>query len=204
MNAISGYIDSTYGIDAFELGLDIFQQDSRNPDRRGAAQSYSFAGALEDTLTLSPEAQMKALEMSPRDGVVHAYDESPKFAQYAQYAEDGYGNSVKALTDGENAYTPSNEQMRSFPLVNQADMANVAAIYAQNILPMQFTQNNSFTPTTSRLQITSGNFYSASSAINTIKPEQVASAYRAQASMAARDSMLVPTGSWSLGLHLEV
>ncbi len=209
MSAISGYIESTYGIDAFELGFDTFQQESRNPEGRDAAKSSSFADTLQDTLTLSPEAQIKALDMSSRDGVIHAHQESSRFAQYTN---EDRTYDIKGVLSGESVQTPNAEELRRFTYGNQTDMASVVAIYGQNVLPMPMPQNSSaFTRTTSSAHInavsvatTASGISGASGVIGSIRPEQVASAYKAQADSAYRDTMMVPSGSWSLGIHIEV
>ncbi len=211
MNAISGYIDSTYGIEAFELGFDSFQQENRNPQGRDAAKSSSFVETLQDTLTLSPEAQVKALGMSSREGVVHGHQE---VSRYAQYDEPVLTYDVQGMLNGETVHTPNSEELRRFAHGNQSDMASVVAVYGQNVLPMPLPQNSgAFTPGSSRLHINGASFSStnygtsgtmSSGVIGSMRPEQVASAYKTQANNAYRDTLLSPTGSWSLGIHIKV
>ncbi len=206
MDAISNALDSSYGIADIDFGLSTFQQENRNSQGRNGAQSSSFADELQDTLTLSPEAQTKALQLSSREAAVHAHSQTGRHAEYDQHGQ-GYDTSANAISAERT--TPSNEAMRRFPQGNQADMASVAAVYAQNIIPQDAyvkIQNRNFTPTTTDVQSLNAtkNAYSTSALTSSIKPEQVASAYKTQAQMAARATALAPVTAWSRGISLQV
>ncbi len=208
MDAISSYIDPAYSIGDIDFGLSTFQQEERNSDGRNGAQSSSFADSLADTLTLSPEAQLQALSLSSRDNAIHRHSESTAYATYEAEAQNYNANGQ--LTN-KTPYIPSQEELRRFPQGNQADMSSVVATYAQNITPQDISarlQNRSFTPSVSSIQNISATStsHSASSLLsaNTIKPEQVTSAYKTQASMAARASALAPMTPWAKGIHIQV